>query len=87
MRQGTRILGSSEIQTSKANEELVPQGKFFYKFSFVNESDSDCRVIINNEEPIMVRKGRAISTNEVDPNIYSFVIIEPGIDFTWAGGE
>lgn len=85
MRQGTRFLGSDEIKTSVANEELVPQGKYFYKFSFVNEND--CTVIINNEEPIFLKEGFGFSTNEVDPNISSFVIVESGIEFFWIGGE
>lgn len=88
---GHGYMGSSNLQTSTANQELVPSAPegwinsklYFYKFSFDN--GSDCHVKINGGSPIYLKAGQGFEMNEIDAQIYSFVIVESGIQFNWIG--
>lgn len=82
---GTRFHGTNEIKTSVANEEIVPKGVVFYKFTIL--IDQDCTVSINNSPPIFLRGGMAFSTEQNDAVISSFKILEDGKTYSWVGGE
>ena len=84
MQIGSRFFGSSQLTTSTSNQEIVPRGKIFYKFSFMNSQD--CTVKINGSNPIFLRANQGFSMDEVDAYIHSFVIVEPNIEFNWVGG-
>ncbi len=84
MQVGIKFIGSSVLQTSTANEEIIPDKTILYKFSFMN--DQDCTVKINKGSPIFLRSGQGFSMNEIDAFISSFVIVEPNITFNWIGG-
>lgn len=76
-------LGSSSIVTSQGNDEIVPQGLSFYKFSFLNYSA--CTVKINNSDPIYLAEGQGFSSDIHDAKITSFIIVEPNIQYNWIG--
>jgi len=82
-RLGSQFIGSSEIETSVANEEIVTQT--CYKFSIVPQED--CTASINGSEPIFLKGGVGFSTNQVDAIINSFKILEDGIPYFWIGGN
>lgn len=89
-RLGVKFLGSSGIETSTANQEIVPvapqnwtMGYRFYKFSFNNQDD--CQVIINNGDPIWLNAGQGFNSSEIDPLITSFIIVTSGIKYNWIG--
>jgi len=91
VRIGSLYLGSPNIQTSVANEEIVPvkpanwtMGYSFYKFDFLNKSS--CHIIVNNGDPIYLEANNGFSTTEVDAIISSFKVVESGILFQWVGG-
>lgn len=80
---GNGYKGSSSLQTSVAEQEIIPSGYTFYKFNFV--PDEDCTVIVNGEE-IYWRAGCVWGTEPVDAPITSFKVKEAGKHFLWAGG-
>ncbi|MGM0807506.1 MAG: hypothetical protein ACQET8_22635 [Bacillota bacterium] len=89
-RQGNGYLGSSGIQTSTANKEVVTLPKSangstlpFYKLSFLNLQS--CKVKINGGNPIYLEQDQGFEMNESDAPIYSFVIVEAGIQYQWIG--
>jgi hypothetical protein len=88
MRLGTGYMGSSSLQTSTANQEIVPSkpsnwtlGFSFYKFSFDN--DQACSVKINGGNPIYLRDGQGFECTEIDSPITSFIVVDSGISFNW----
>lgn len=91
MSRGNGYIGSESLQTSVANEEIVPltppdwtsKRYTLYKFSFIN--GSDCTIQINNEKPIFLKANQGISTDAGDKSIKSFRILESGISFNWVG--
>lgn len=85
MRTGSNIYGSSEKLTSKANENIIPDGKSFYKFSLMCESDTT--VSINDSEPIFVQGGMGFGSDQIDAKIYSFKFLDDGVVFFWVGGN
>lgn len=80
---GSSFVGSPKVETSVANEEILPVA--CYKLSIIPESD--CTASINESEPIFLKGGVGFSTNQVDAKIYSFKIIEDGIQYFWIGGN
>lgn len=90
---GIGYLGSNKIETSVANQEVIPSpkpdwkwtmGYSLYKFSFRNYDP--CTVIINNETELFLDTGDGFEMNEMDKPITSFVIKEPNVRFNWRGG-
>lgn len=87
---GTNFIGSSDLETSVANQEIIPDapeswtiGYKFYKFEFVN--DQICHIKINNGDAIYLRASQGFNSNEIDGKIESFKIVENDITFTWIG--
>jgi hypothetical protein len=87
---GIGYLGSSSLQISVANAEILPSSPSnwttpynFYKFSFKN--DQDCHIIINGGNQIFIRANQGFEMNEIDDTITSFKIVESGITFNWIG--
>lgn len=87
---GNGYLGSSKLETSSANQEIVPQppshlnwtsGYKLYKFSFSNRQAT--QVIINNATTIYLEAGQGFEMETGDASIYSFIIVEPDITFNW----
>lgn len=84
---GTEYFGSSSIQTSVANQELVPTkpedhtvSYHFKKLSFDNTQE--CNVLVN-EKNIYLKAGQGFESGYDDPLIYSFKIVQSGIEFNW----
>ncbi|PAV30184.1 hypothetical protein CIL05_06870 [Virgibacillus profundi] len=86
MRQfGSQFHGSDSIQTSVANEEIIPNKVNIYKFSVSNSTD--CTVSINGSNPIFLKGGMGFSTEQNDAMISSFKFLEDGIEYFWVGGS
>ena len=92
-RLGSGYLGSSDILKSNANEEVIPMRPeghtvpySFYKFTFSNPNQP-CRVRINGGAPIYIDTGNGVSIDYVDAPIWSFIILEPDIDYNWFAGH
>lgn len=81
-RLGSNFIGSSEVETSVSNEEILPSP--CYKLSLIPESD--CTASINGSEPIFLKGGVGFSTNQIDAKINSFKILEDGVQYFWIGG-
>ena len=84
------IFGSSDVQASVANAEILPsppaEWNFpypFYKFKFYNLAD--CHIIINGGQPIFIPAYTNFFTEDGDKIITSFKIQESGVNFTWVG--
>ncbi|WP_182004768.1 hypothetical protein [Priestia aryabhattai] len=90
-RLGNGWLGSSAITSSIANMELVPPSPSnwmnmklgFYKFELRNLQA--CTVKINGGSPIYLDVEQGFISNSEDAMIYSFVIVEPNIQYQWLG--
>ena len=87
---GVAYLASNQIQTSIANEEIIPLAPSnwtmpykLYKFSLMN--NSDCTLIVNNETEIFLQANQGFATGETDARIASVKIKESGIEFNWIG--
>jgi hypothetical protein len=87
---GIGYLGSSSLQTSTANAEILPSSPSdwtipynFYKFSFKN--DQDCHIIINGGNQIFIRANQGFEMDEMDKPITSFKIAESSITYNWVG--
>jgi hypothetical protein len=81
-------VGSSDLQTSTANMEVVPNapvgwtiGYNLTNFSFYN--DQACHVKINGGNQIYLRAGQGLDTSDANKPITSFVIVESGITFNY----
>lgn len=90
MTYGSGYLGSPDLQTSTANQEIIPTppvgwttGYNIYKFSFVN--DQACHVKVNGNSQIFLRAGQGFNMDQNDRLINSFVIVESGITLNWIG--
>lgn len=81
---GSRYYGSSEIKTSVAEEEIVPQGVSLYKISLHIENDTT--VSINDSEPIFLKGGMGFSSEQNDAMIWSLKILDDGVSYFWVGG-
>lgn len=89
MAKSSKILGSSAIKTSVANEEILPAQPVgwtfapkFMKFSLMNYAD--CTLIIDGEE-IFLKANQGIALDYDDASINSVKIKEDGIEFNWIG--
>lgn len=88
---GTGYIGSPEVQTSVANEEIIPltpenwtrERYKIVRFSF--RASQDCSIKVNEGNIIFIEAGKEFSIDEDIPAITSFKIQESGIEFTWAG--
>jgi hypothetical protein len=87
---GSGYIGSPSLQTSTANQEIIPtkpagwtHGYNLYKFSFMN--DQDCVVVINNLAPIFLRAGQGMNVDNMDSPVWSFKITTSGITFNFVG--
>jgi SPX domain protein involved in polyphosphate accumulation len=87
MARGIGYIGSSDIQTSTANQEIIPSTPLqynLYKFQFAN--NTDCHVRINNDEDILfIRANQWFEMDNNDAPIFSFKIVDAGIQFNWVG--
>jgi len=82
-RLGSSFIGSSDLQTSTSNMEIIPINTDAYKFSFVN--DQICHVKINGKNPIYLRALQGFESDETDKEIRSFIIVEVNITFNFIG--
>lgn len=88
---GSGYIGSSSLQTSTANQEIIPaptnsnwtHGYNLYKFEYAN--DQSCTVKINNDEEIFLRAGQGFKMDHMDSPIWSFVVKEAGVTFNFVG--
>lgn len=76
---GTIVVGSSELETSVANQEIVPNGKKLYNFELFN--DQSCTMSINNGAPIFIRANQGIKVAVLN----SCKINESSITYNWIG--
>lgn len=73
--------GSSDIETSTENQELIPTGNVVYKIKFYNQDA--CHVLINDITTIYLGAYQGFETCETDRLIYSFKIIDAGVKFNY----
>lgn len=91
-RLGNGYKGSSSLMNSgEGNFQVVPPspdkwtvGYNFYKFEFMTKIAGEVTVKINNEEPILLSNGH-FSIDYIDSPIWSFIVIDPNVDFYWYG--
>jgi hypothetical protein len=76
---GTNIQGSADLQTSVAEEEIIPTGIKYVNFEMLN--DSACHVSINGSEYIYIRANQGIAIDFIS----SLKIEENSISFNWIG--
>lgn len=88
MSKGNGYLGSSTLQTSTANQELIPlkpnnwsSGYKVRKFSFINRQTT--QIIINKETTLFLDANQGFEMDESDEPITSFVIVSSGVVFNW----
>lgn len=77
----TIILGSSDLETSVAEEEIVPSSKRLVNFQLIN--DQNCHISLNGGGYIFVRANQGINI----PVVYSCKIQEDNITYNWIGQE
>lgn len=90
VRVGTGYLGSPSIQTSVANQEIIPASPAnwnipysLYKFSLINYSD--CTLLLNDKTQLFLKAYQGFSSCETDAPIYSVKFLEDGIRHNWIG--
>lgn len=90
MKTGNGYVGSSKIETSQGNHEVIPappekwtQGYKIYKMSF--KAIDDMSIIINGKSNLFLEKGQKFETEKTDAPITSLVVIERGAKFHWIG--
>lgn len=76
---GTVLLGSSDLQTSVANEEIIDANTRVINFQLQN--NTECHISINGCSPKYFRANQGITF----PIVSSCKIIEDGIVFNWTG--
>jgi hypothetical protein len=89
---GSGYIGTPTLQTSTANQELVPtppstypyKNYCLYRMSFLN--DQDCTIILNGTTTLFLRAGQGFESNSDDLGITSFVIKEAGITYNFVAG-
>lgn len=86
---GSGYLGSKQQETSVANQEIIPTtpsnwttSYFLKKFSFANEQN--CVVKVNGVE-IFLRAAQGFKMDVHDSPVYSFIVVDAGIQFNWVG--
>lgn len=78
---GNGFGGSSDLEVSTEEQEIIPSGKLCYKLKFYNQDD--CHIVINGIYTIFLGAFQGFETNEVDTLIRSFVITEAGININY----
>jgi hypothetical protein len=73
------VLGSSALQTSVANAEIIPTGKTIINFKLMN--DQVCTISINGATAVYVRANQGMEI----PVVTSCKIVENNITFNWIG--
>lgn len=88
MKQGSGYIGSPALQTSVANQEIIPPkpnnwvlGYQLYKFSFINTEA--CTIIINGGDPIYLRANQGFAIDQNDKKITSFKIVEDNVTYNY----
>ena len=91
---GSGYFGSPDTQISTELVEIIQQHKpsswitpklNVYKFSFMNSED--CHIKINeSSSQIFLPAGSGFEMSEVDGELWSFVIVEAGVNYTYIGG-
>lgn len=88
---GNGYLGSSTLETSTANQELIPEkqiewtyGYKIRKLSFINKQST--QIIINSETTLFLDANQGFEMDENDEPITSFIVVEAGINFQWIAG-
>lgn len=84
------VLGTSQIKTSLANEEIIPfapeewtEDRYRLKqFSFINYTD--CQVKINGSDAIFLEAEQGFDS-PYGRDIYSFVIVTAGTQYSFVG--
>lgn len=80
---GSGYLGSPDIETSVADQEIIPIGKTLYKFSM--KILQDAHISINNGTPIYMAANSTFETGVEDQWVYSLKFTENGIKYHWVG--
>lgn len=87
---GSGYLASPKLETSTANQEIIEsppvhwtQGYKLYKFSFMNRQDAT--VIINEKTTAFLEARQGFNMEQGDEPIFSFVIVESGINYNFVG--
>lgn len=87
---GNDFLGSDKIETSTANQEIVPSpdaswtdGYSFYKFLMINYTDAV--ILVNGKTKLFIPAFEGFVTDMYDPVIHSFVIVNAGVKYRWVG--
>lgn len=89
MYNGTNYIGSEKLETSVANQEVVPltpEGWTSERYKFIRFSlkvGADCTIIINNTNKIFVENGVIFSMDEFAPPITSIKFVESGIQYSF----
>lgn len=73
------VVGSSSLQTSVAEEEIIPTNARIINFELLN--DQICTISINGQTPVYIRANQGISI----PSVSSCKIMENNITFNWIG--
>lgn len=76
---GTVVKGSSELETSIAEQEILPNGLRFANFEITN--DQICTISINGGDYIYLRANQGLSI----PVCNSCKIKENDITYNWTG--
>lgn len=76
---GTIIDGSTSIQSSISEEEIIPNNNRYFNFSLQN--DQDCNISLNGGDYIYIRAGQGLFADVV----FSCKIQQLGITFNWVG--
>lgn len=87
---GNGYLGSEQILTSVANEEVLPpipigsnwtNGYMCGIFEWLNEQDTV--VLINNKTRVFIRAGQGFKIGNGSKAIHSFIIESAGVNYNW----
>ena len=76
---GTKVLGSTALQTSTADLEILPANTALINFELMN--DQLCTIAVNGGTPIYLRALQGIHIDVAN----SIKIHEAGITFNWIG--
>lgn len=83
---GFGYLGTSEIETSVSNQEIVPTSpsdwtvKYdIHKLSFMNYDETN--IIINGTTNILLSANEGFEMSYQDAPIHSFVIVNPNVKY------
>lgn len=89
MVKGSEYMGSSKIETSVGNREILPKSPAhwtmvhrFYKLSIMNYSD--CTLIVNDTE-LFLKANQGFNSDKNDASITSLKIKESGVEYNWIG--